>query len=1545
MQHDPIQILLKPPSFLLDARLPFLNNHYTTHNGTNDIQESHPKKRSHARHFYISNKPSSATAAFNGTTAASHWSDGFVIQSRNENVKPHRYSPKIKMKIFSFIIFLAAMLIPAASDGATLTINGIQRWNGVSSFYTNNDQFPVSTTTGSLQASSQMSLSDAIGNAFADQDSSISLSGNVLSVSGSGDCNDIFESTNGVFDGIDVESDFEFSFTIDSPFFYFIQTSLTQMNNPPINGYDHALSSQVSLGYGNNNFIFVFGDDGEVYGSGLSGSMSGILEPGTYTFSAGQGFFHAEDFNRYLLSYSDSGQYAVIFTISPSNIVTTIISGFITDACSGLPITGATVQIGYVKTASDTNGYYSQSGLPPATYNVIVSSGNYGAVTNTVTTTTSVTNLTQNFSLNSLSPLSGVTGYVYCTCDGSPITNASVVISNSLAIYSATSASDGSYSISCIPSGTFSAIVSQANYYTTNLTVTIPSDSSTVTDDFMLTPSGYDTATLNAIIPQQNIDVQAQENFGTLQMPNFEPGLFPTSIYATFTPGLGLTISQAACRLGFDHFNWFQVASGDSYKGLFYDCSSSSATYFIDPPHTNCNGTVNCITTAVNANGAIVCEDADSADPYYNEGSAYPGLFNITNHVISGGTVLTFRDTPSIYGENAGFVTSLVGVKADGTYLFINVSPFTWTTTFNGLYQGVNIIAASLLGLTNGTGEAVIIQTNVQPANIPSDALVIMVQNGGQFAVTIQPASQTVASGADASFAISPTNLSSPVNYQWRFNGTNISSATNLTLQLLNVTTNNTGIYDAVLSDSNGSIASMVASLTVVPLLITAQPTNQVSVQGSNVVFSVSVSGIGPFTYQWQFNGTNIPNSIITTVAGNGTSGYSGDGGPATNAELLGPNVAVDTTGDLFIADWSNNRVRKVDINGIITTVAGNGIGGFFGDGGAATNAELYYVGGVAVDTGGNLFITDCSNARVRKVGPNGIISTVAGNGKWGFAGDGGAATNAELYFNNYPDLAVDAAGNLFFADVENNRIRKVGTNGIITTVAGNGTAGYSGDGGAATNAELSFPNSVAVDAAGNMFIADFGNNVIRKVGTNGIITTVAGNGTAGYSGNGGAATNAELYYPLGVVVDTVGNLFIADTYNNVIREAATNGIITTVAGNSTYGYFGDGGPATDASLRSAWGVTVDSSGNLYIADFGNRRIRKVTNTQGPSLTLNDVTAANGGNYRVVVTGLGGSVTSSVVNLTITLPPIVQYTATPTNGFAPLTVQFNCPGVDSGSNAITSWNWNFGDGTSSTLQNPTHVYAIVGNLSPSLVATNNLGLPVVGSGPAINAEFNPGLVLNGDFQTGDFTGWTLSGDTSPWTFVDNGAASGIQPHSGAYVAELGTTSARGFLSQTLSTVTGQSYLLSLWLNSPDGETPNEFLVSWNGNTLFDETNILAIGWTNLQFLVSATGTSTVLEFGFRDDPSWLGLDDISVVPAQPGIASFSLSGTNLVINGSNGLSELTYYVLTSTNLALPLHLWTPVATNFLNASGNFTITVTNAVNLNVPQCFYILQMQ
>jgi trimeric autotransporter adhesin len=323
---------------------------------------------------------------------------------------------------------------------------------------------------------------------------------------------------------------------------------------------------------------------------------------------------------------------------------------------------------------------------------------------------------------------------------------------------------------------------------------------------------------------------------------------------------------------------------------------------------------------------------------------------------------------------------------------------------------------------------------------------------------------------------------------------------------------------------------------------------------------------------------------ILTRAAGNGMAGFSGDGGPATNAQLNDPEgIAVDSAGDIYIADTANQRIRKVT-SGVIATVAGNGWPGFSGDNGLAASAPLNSPCGVAVDSADNLYIADSDNHRIRKV-TNGGITTVAGDGTAGFGGDNGPAISAQL--NNPLAVAVDSAGNLYIADSGNYRIRQV-TNGAIATVAGNGTAGFSGDDGPATSAELSSPDDVSVDQAGNLYIADQLNNRIRKV-SNGVIASVAWGETS--LGKNSPAT--KLNGPTGVAVDVAGNLYIADSGNNRIRKL-TNGAMTTVAGGGSN--LGDSGPATRAQLDSPSGVAVDSAGNVYIADTDDNRIRKVEN-------------------------------------------------------------------------------------------------------------------------------------------------------------------------------------------------------------------------------------------------------------------------------------------------------------------------------------------------------------
>jgi DNA-binding beta-propeller fold protein YncE len=364
----------------------------------------------------------------------------------------------------------------------------------------------------------------------------------------------------------------------------------------------------------------------------------------------------------------------------------------------------------------------------------------------------------------------------------------------------------------------------------------------------------------------------------------------------------------------------------------------------------------------------------------------------------------------------------------------------------------------------------------------------------------------------------------------------------------------------------------------------------------------------------------------IVTVAGTGSPGFSGDSGPAPQARLHSPHgLALDAAGNLFIAELVNHRVRRVTADGTINTVAGSGQQGFSGDGGRATEAELNAPAWLVVDAGGNLFIGDLFNHRVRRVTPDGIISTYAGSGPvetninlleltppehGAFSGDYGPATEARLHTPH--DLALDALGNLYIADWGNHRVRKVSLDGIITTVAGSSEmGGFSGDSGPAVDARLNGPVGLEVDGAGCLYVSDAFNHRVRRVTPEGVITTIAGTGEPGFSGDGGRATDARLNFPLGLAVDSAGTLFVADWENYRVRMVSPEGIISAVVGAGKKPYAGDGSLATETGLKGPSGLAIDPLGNLLIADAffhgsdglpDNDRVLKVFGAAAPGL-------------------------------------------------------------------------------------------------------------------------------------------------------------------------------------------------------------------------------------------------------------------------------------------------------------------------------------------------------
>jgi hypothetical protein len=461
--------------------------------------------------------------------------------------------------------------------------------------------------------------------------------------------------------------------------------------------------------------------------------------------------------------------------------------------------------------------------------------------------------------------------------------------------------------------------------------------------------------------------------------------------------------------------------------------------------------------------------------------------------------------------------------------------------------------------------------------------------------------------------------------------------------------------------------------------IISSNNIRKLNTSTGNISSDLSGGGRGVFdpAGNWYFRSSNnkvqkkSPGGIVSAFAGNNSWGTDGDGGPATSASFQVEDVAIDGTGNVYICDGNNHRIRKVDTTGIISTVAGSGISGFSGDGGPAVFARLNSPRSIAADAAGNVYIADYTNGRVRMVDNLGIIKTIAGGGSatgngipatsasiglptivrldgagnvliyankrvfkvdgagiithiagndtLGFSGEGGPATAAK--FNNISDIAIGTSGDIYIADYNNNRVRKVDAFGIVNTVVGNNLAaiGYGGDGGNPLLALFGNITGFAPDKFGNLFIADYGNNRVRKLSASGVLSTYAGNGLAAYYGDGDTATSAAIYQPSAVAPDRFGNIYIAEYGSGHVRKVNPSGIITTLAGGG--GTLGDGGPAT-AALVSARGVAVDTSGNVYISDWYNNRIRLVDVTTGTISTV-----AGGGSG-----GDGGAATNALLN-------------------------------------------------------------------------------------------------------------------------------------------------------------------------------------------------------------------------------------------------------------------------------------------------------------------------
>lgn len=500
---------------------------------------------------------------------------------------------------------------------------------------------------------------------------------------------------------------------------------------------------------------------------------------------------------------------------------------------------------------------------------------------------------------------------------------------------------------------------------------------------------------------------------------------------------------------------------------------------------------------------------------------------------------------------------------------------------------------------------------------------------------------------------------------------------------------------------------------------------------------------------QWSRLKRVMPGLLMMTLAiglAAGSSRALAQGGPvnnvqATAAPLAGPaQIAYDAAGNLYIADLNDSIIRKIDLAGIVTTVAGTGEQGFAGDGGLATSALLDSPAGVAVDTAGNIYIADTHNQRVRKVS-GGTITTIAGTGVTGFSGDGGPAASAQL--SNPTALALDSSGNLYIADTDNHRIRRIsGT--TITTVAGNGEQAFSGDGAAATAAGIDSPNGVAVDAWGRIYIGDTHNQRVRVVDASGMISTLAGNGSKAYGGDGGVATGASLARPRGLSVDAQGNIYLADSDNHRIRLIANSGSITTVAGNGSQWFAGDGNPAVNAMLDTPRAPAAQAPGVFALSDTNNRLIRGV-GLDGVIYTIAGKNSGSGG-------GQGSSKTLTLSGASAVAFGSGSLIATFSNASQTVTGQINLLDITSGSTVV---------GSAMLVNNLATIST--SSLSPGahrLVANYNNGLnPLITSSVFVLTVVPPPIT---DFTltvTGGTTQTVNPGQTATFNF-------GLQPQGG-----------------------------------------------------------------------------------------------------------------------------------------------------------------------------------
>jgi hypothetical protein len=702
---------------------------------------------------------------------------------------------------------------------------------------------------------------------------------------------------------------------------------------------------------------------------------------------------------------------------------------------------------------------------------------------------------------------------------------------------------------------------------------------------------------------------------------------------------------------------------------------------------------------------------------------------------------------------------------------------------------------------------------------------------------------------------------------------------------------------------------SLSFTVTVVPLAATwsvisnvgwISVVSPIGTVAGNAVVNLSLTA-NPFTFSrvgtLTFSGQTITvtqagsgglTPIISTFAGTGIEGSTGDGGPAVNATLARPNgIAMDPSGNLFVVDYLSYRVRRIANNGMISTAVGNGSRGSGGNGGPAVSAQINAGYHITSDSNGNLLLADTHNGHIRRISNSGIISLVAGTSPFGYGGDGGQAVNATLYFPFGATAGPD--GFTYIADYGNHRIRRVAPNGIITTYAGTGTCGFGGDGGAALSAQFCYPHSIAFDSANNMYVMDTSNQRVRKITPAGIISTFAGNGTQGFAGDGGPATSAQFFNPTSVTIDGQGLMYIADGGNARIRVINTAGIIDTIAGNGLGGYSGDGMDARLTRLNNPFAVAVDPSGNLYIADSNNQRVRKITFVGGlptPTISLNLTSVVYDGNPRAVSgTVLGSSgenlgspsilynglaqapTNAGTYTVTASFPGNANYAAASATGT--FTIQKASPVIDWPTPAaipagtpLTAQQLNASASFGGSTVPGTFVYAppagtilSVGNssLSTTFTPTDATNFQVVSASRTINV-----FTCSYTFTPGSATVGGSAGSSTFTVSTSNGCA--VNPSSAASWISLGVVS---------NTVT-----YSYTANNSGSLRTAQILVSGVAFTLTQQTNDVLI-----TFVTNPPGLSLILGGTTYTSPQSLSLAAGSSFPVGVGTPQSGPAGT------------------------------------------------------------------